>query len=172
MKAWTQIFFISSLILSCSTTDTPVNEIEWSNEISTQFNKENAKEEEIDIKLYLTRKPDWKMSVTGSGLQYYIYESHPKNPLAVVGNKVEAQFRVELLDGELVGESKADEVTEFEVDRAQIETGIQEAVKLMRQGERAKLIIPSHLAHGVVGDLSKIPPLSVLVVDIYVHRIY
>jgi FKBP-type peptidyl-prolyl cis-trans isomerase len=36
----------------------------------------------------------------------------------------------------------------------------------MRKGEKAKFILPSHLAHGLVGDLQKIPPLSILVLDV------
>jgi len=34
-------------------------------------------------------------------------------------------------------------------------------------GDHAKLIIPSHLAHGLIGDLDKIPPLTTLVMDIH-----
>jgi FKBP-type peptidyl-prolyl cis-trans isomerase len=55
----------------------------------------------------------------------------------------------------------------FEIDRADIESGIHEGIKFMSVGDRAKLIIPSHLAHGLVGDLDKVPPLSTLVVDIH-----
>jgi FKBP-type peptidyl-prolyl cis-trans isomerase len=56
---------------------------------------------------------------------------------------------------------------EFVIDKSDIESGIQEGIKKMREGDRAKMIIPSHLAHGLVGDLDKIPPLSVIVVDIH-----
>jgi FKBP-type peptidyl-prolyl cis-trans isomerase len=47
-----------------------------------------------------------------------------------------------------------------------VESGIHEGIKLMRVGEKSKLVFPSHLAHGLVGDLKDIPPLSPLVVDI------
>jgi FKBP-type peptidyl-prolyl cis-trans isomerase len=36
----------------------------------------------------------------------------------------------------------------------------------MREGECAKLILPNHLAHGLVGDLEQIPPLAILLVDV------
>jgi len=36
----------------------------------------------------------------------------------------------------------------------------------MRQGDRAKLIVPSHLAFGLLGDLKKIPAGATLVYDI------
>ncbi len=37
----------------------------------------------------------------------------------------------------------------------------------MTIGDRAKLIVPSHIGHGLVGDMDKIPPLNTLVIDIY-----
>jgi len=35
-------------------------------------------------------------------------------------------------------------------------------------GDKAKLIIPSHLAFGLAGDMDQIPPLSPIVYDIEV----
>ncbi len=167
------VLFFLVILLTFSCKQTVVSkELEWSNEISTTFNKLNAKEEELDINLYLARKPTWKMIKTGSGLRYEIYQKENKGTQVNIGNIVEVQYKVELLDGEVVDQTKDDEVEEFVVDRAQIETGIQEAIKLMKEGERARLVIPSHLAHGIVGDLSKIPPISILVVDLYLHRVH
>ena len=42
---------------------------------------------------------------------------------------------------------------------------------MMREGDKAKLIVPSHLAHGLVGDFDKIPPLTPIVVDIQLYKI-
>lgn len=169
MRKFAILLFVACSLIACKSKQVE-EDFEWNNDLSTQYNKLNAQEEEVDIKLFLARKPDWKMIQTGSGLRYYIFEKKD-GPVAKIGDHVEVQFKVELLDGEVVDETPADEVVEFVVDRAQIETGVQEAVKYMREGEKAKLIIPSHLGHGVVGDLSKIPPLSVLVIEIYLHRI-
>ena len=33
------------------------------------------------------------------------------------------------------------------------------------------MIIPSHLAHGLTGDMDKIPPLTPIVIDLYVIEI-
>lgn len=164
-------FLLIAMLSCCGSKEDENKDFEWNNEISTKYNKLNSQEEEIDINLYLARKPTWNMVKTGSGLRYYIYETKDKSEKPQIGNTVDVQYKVELLDGEVVDETKEDEVQEFIVDRAQIETGIQEAVKLMKEGERAKLIIPSHLAHGLIGDLSKIPPLSILIVDLYLHHI-
>jgi FKBP-type peptidyl-prolyl cis-trans isomerase len=60
-------------------------------------------------------------------------------------------------------------IDEFIVDKSNVETGVQEAIKLMKVGDRAKLIIPAHLAHGITGDMNKIPPISTLIVDLKLY---
>ena len=74
---------------------------------------------------------------------------------------------MQLLDGSECYRTNADEMEVFEIDHADIESGLHEGIKYMHVGDFAKLIIPSHLAHGLVGDLDKVPPMSTLVVDIH-----
>ena len=64
------------------------------------------------------------------------------------------------------GELADDEYKEVLVDQSEVESGLQEAIKLLSTGDRAKFIIPSHIAHGLLGDLNKIPPLRTLVIDL------
>jgi FKBP-type peptidyl-prolyl cis-trans isomerase len=71
------------------------------------------------------------------------------------------------LDGTSCYKTNSDEFEEFVIDKSDIESGVQEGIKKMRVGDKAKLIIPSHLAHGLIGDMDKIPPLTVIVVDIH-----
>ncbi|MCO5260756.1 MAG: FKBP-type peptidyl-prolyl cis-trans isomerase [Crocinitomicaceae bacterium] len=135
------------------------------------MNKHFSAEEEIEINLFLARKQEWKITKTGTGLRYFIYENGEGEP-ARVDDIVEVEYKITLLDGTECYTTAKDEVEEFKVDKAQVETGIQEAVKLMRQGDKAHLIIPSHLAYGIIGDMTKIPPLSTLLVDITLVKIY
>jgi FKBP-type peptidyl-prolyl cis-trans isomerase FkpA len=165
------IFIVVFLVFSCNNQPKKEKAIDWNNEKSTQMNKQFSAEEEVEINLYLARKPQWKMQKTGSGLRYFIYEKGTGNP-AVSDDYVDIEYTITLLDGTSVYSTKSDEVEEFKVDKSEIESGIQEAFKLLREGDKAKLIIPSHLAHGLVGDMSKIPPLSTLIVDISIHKIY
>jgi len=72
-----------------------------------------------------------------------------------------------LMDGTVCDKTEADEYVELMVDNSDIESGVQEAVKLLSIGDHAKLIIPSHIGHGLVGDLDKIPPLTTLIIDIH-----
>jgi FKBP-type peptidyl-prolyl cis-trans isomerase FkpA len=80
-------------------------------------------------------------------------------------------LKISLLDDTEVYKTAEDEVNEFVIDRTDIESGIHEGIKKMKVGEKAKLIIPSHLAHGLIGDLDKVPPLSVLIVDIHLVKL-
>jgi len=164
----TFVFLVSVICLfSCGNEEKPKKqEIEWNQDKSTKMNKELALEEEILINLFLEHHKDWKMEKTGSGLQYYIYK-HGEGEEASVGLKAQVEMNVSLLDGTECYKTNADEYEEFLIDRSEIESGVQEGVKKMRVGDKAKFIIPFHLAHGLVGDMDKIPPLTTIVVDIH-----
>ena len=80
-------------------------------------------------------------------------------------------FKISLLDGTTCYETEKDELEKFIIDHSEVETGVQEGIKKMRVGDKAKFVMPSHLAHGLVGDMNKIPPLNPIVVDIYLKEL-
>ncbi len=163
-------FFLFLILLSCSSNEETVKEIDWSKEKSMELNKTIAEEEKIAIKLFLAQHSDWKLTSTGTGLQYYIYEANDGQPIKV-GSVIDVKYKVTQLDGTVCYETGEDEVLEVEVDHSQVETGLQEGLKKMKVGDKAKMIIPSHLAHGITGDLNKIPPLTPLIIDIQVTEL-
>jgi FKBP-type peptidyl-prolyl cis-trans isomerase len=155
------------LILFCSCKGQKEEEpmIEWSTEKSTEMNKDFAIEEDIRINAYLANRPKWKMQKSETGLRYFIYKEGVGEK-AVPGLTADVRFKIELLDGTLCYETKTDEVEGFKIDNSEMESGIHEGIKLMRVGDKAKFIVPSHLAHGLLGDFDKIPPMNAIVVDI------
>lgn len=168
-----RVVFLSVCLLivsACSEDKPEVKPIHWDSKKSTDLHKSLAAEEEVDINLFLAQHGDWKMIKTGSGLRYYIYENGDGRQ-AKVGDIAEIEYKITLLDGTLCYETASDEVEEFVIDKSEIETGIQEGVKLLREGDKVKFIIPSHLAHGLVGDFKKIPPLSPIVVDFQLRKL-
>lgn len=166
------LILVSSLIVSsCENKEQNDIPIDWNTEKSTQMNKEFSVEEELEINLFLARKTEWKMIKTGTGLRYFIYHSG-EGETARIDDYVDVEYSITLLDGTECYSTRKDELEEFKVGKAQVESGIQEGIKLMREGDKAILIVPSHLAHGIVGDMSKIPPLSTLLVDISLVKIY
>jgi FKBP-type peptidyl-prolyl cis-trans isomerase FkpA len=159
-------FVIILLLFSCENKEIekePV--INWTKEKSTEMNKNFAFEEELDIKMFLENRKSWKTIKTGSGLRYYIYHQGTGEK-AISGKEAQVKFKISLLDGTICYETDSLETEAFKIDKSDIETGVQEGIKKMKVGDKAKLIVPSHLGHGLIGDMDKIPPLSVLVIDL------
>lgn len=163
-----KIAWITLMLVSCNE-QTPENnspeEMDWSQEKSTKMNQDFAIEEELRIKMYLADRPGWKTVKTGSGLRYFIYKEGT-GPKAESGMTAEVKYRIELLDGTLCYKTDSLETEDFAIDKSEVESGVQEGIKKMHVGDKAKLILPSHLAHGLTGDLAQIPPLSTLVIDL------
>jgi FKBP-type peptidyl-prolyl cis-trans isomerase FkpA len=97
---------------------------------------------------------------------YMIYQEG-EGEQAVPGKEAKVEYTITLLDGTLCYSSDSTGAESFLIDRSEVESGLQEGIKHMRVGSRAKLIIPSHLAHGLIGDQEKIPPLETVVFDIH-----
>lgn len=154
------------LLFSCSEEKKPVErEVAWNKEESSKLNEKFAKQEEVDINLFLGMRPDWKMTKTGTGLRYWVYKVGEGDSL-MSGQVAEVEYTVKLLDGTECYKTDEGMYSEIVVDHSEVETGMQEALKLMRVGDKAKFIIPSHLGHGLLGDLEKIPPQRTLVIDL------
>lgn len=159
------------MLFSCTNDELPEEvKVDWSKEKSTELNKELAQREKLNIQLFLDRHPNWKINETGSGLYFYKYENGVGLE-ANSGREAQVQFKISLLDGTECYSTAADEVEIFKIDHSHVETGVQEGIKLMQEGDKAKMIIPSHLAHGLTGDYDKIPPLTPIVVDLYLYKI-
>lgn len=160
------ILFSSLLFLSaCSGEKETDKELNWDMDKSTELNKELTIEQDIDINLYLAQHEKWVVKTTGTGLRFILIKATDgEKPIA--GMNVEVKYKISLLDGTEVYQTAADELDVFRIDNSEMESGIHEGIKLMKVGEKAKLVFGSHLAHGLTGDLNQIPPVSPLVVDI------
>ena len=164
------VIFFQFFLTSCSNKEPLKEEVVWDKEKSIELNKVITLEEKIDIKIFLERHRDWRMVETGSGLQYYIYE-HGSGRKAKPGVSVDITYKVMTLDEKLCYQTGEDEVLEVKIDHSEIETGLQEGLKQMSVGDKAKMIIPSHLAHGLTGEYNKIPPLTPILIDVQLVEI-
>lgn len=160
-----EYIFCLLLLCSCSEEEKPPKPVNWNIEKSTEMNKELAIEQDLDIDLYFAQHENWEVKQTGTGLRYVIFKQ-TDGAMPKAGMEAKTQYKISLLDGTEVYKTASDEVDIFKIDKSDMESGIHEGIKLMHVGEKAKLVFPSHLAHGLVGDFQKIPPLSPLVVDI------
>ncbi|MCK9612881.1 MAG: FKBP-type peptidyl-prolyl cis-trans isomerase [Bacteroidales bacterium] len=127
-------------------------------------NKKLAEKENREIEDYIERH-GWDMQKTGTGLRYQIYKKG-NGKIPVEKDKVVISFIVNLINGIECYNSKNDGLKLFELGRAEVESGLEEGIKLMHVGDKAKLIIPSHLAFGLLGDENKIPKRATLIYDV------
>jgi FKBP-type peptidyl-prolyl cis-trans isomerase FkpA len=139
-------------------------------EPSTEVLKQLSREEAEAIHAYVKRH-GWTMLETGTGVQIYIYRKGTAIS-AVSGDMILLDFEITLLDGTVCYSSKETGAEEFRVDYDEVESGLHEAVKYLHEGDKAIVIIPSHRAFGLIGDLSKIPPLSTVVYDLSIVKVY
>ena len=148
-----------------------INDANWNTEESINMNATFAQEEDEEIDLFLSTHKDWKMIESGTGLRYMIYNRSESNDSVYAEDIVTVEFEISLLSGEICYTSNPEEPETFVVEKSDIESGLHEGIKYLCTGDHAKFILPSHTAHGLVGDTDKIPPLSPVVYDIKLLKI-
>jgi len=122
-----------------------------------------VKKEEKEINNFIERY-GWKMLQTGTGLRYLIYKNG--SGIKAEKNKIaKINFEVKLITGDLCYSSKEDGPKELLIGKSGEISGLEEGILLLRVGDKAKFIVPSHLAYGLLGDEKKIPKRATLVYD-------
>ncbi len=160
------VFLIFTGLVSCRGERKKAEKIDWSKDHSVDFNQEVNEREQLQINLFLAHHYYLKMEQTSSGLRYMIFQKSSEGELAKEGQLATMRVKIELLDGRVCDETPLGKTETLVIDKSDKESGVHEALKLMRKGERAKLILPSYLGHGLLGDRTKIPPQAVLYIDL------
>lgn len=158
-------FFILLLWFLFSCEEEKEKDISWTKEESIDLNAAWSEDEAYHIELYLKRRPDLKMTETGTGLRYMITR-HGDGDSAVRNYMAKVDYKISLLTDEVLYSSEDTGPASFKIDHSEVESGLQEGIKRMRVGDKAIFIIPSHLAHGLLGDMDKIPPLETIIMEI------
>jgi len=135
------------------------------NEALVGANRVRLKLERKKINAYIKRR-NWKMTETDSGLRYYIYERGDSDLKPQPGQVAVMNYQIWLTDGTLCYSSDSTGTKGFEIGKGEIETGIDEGIMLLNKGDKAKFVLPSHLAYGLLGDEVKIPSHAILVYDV------
>lgn len=171
-------FILSSLVtvtllcISCNEQPQPstsTRHLGMMSDTLVRYNKGVIKTEDQQIDDFIARY-GWKMTKTGTGLRYLIFQKGHgvkavKGKVAVIG------YTLRFLNGTLCYSSDKDGLKEFKIGYGNVESGVEEGILLMHVGDRAKFIVPSHLAFGLLGDQKKIPRQATLVYDIELVKI-
>ncbi|MBK7669217.1 MAG: FKBP-type peptidyl-prolyl cis-trans isomerase [Sphingobacteriaceae bacterium] len=132
-----------------------------------EANKMLAKKENDDMDSY-ARSHNMNFINTDLGIRYYVYAPSAKGDSIKDKSEITIEYTISLLDGTECYSSKEKGPRTFIVGMEDIESGIHKGVKFLKKGDKAIMLIPSHLAHGLLGDMNKIPPQMPIVYDIHI----
>jgi len=103
---------------------------------------------------------------TSSGLRYQlIQKGSGKQPQK--GQVVSVHYKGQLTDGTVFDSSyKRNQPIEFPIGTGQVIPGWDEGIALLKEGDKARFVIPSELAYGNQGAGGVIPPGATLIFDV------
>ena len=141
-------------------------------EQEAQYNAyvEQARAKEDSLMQEYIVKNKIKVAPTASGL-YFISKKAGKGTQAMAGQKVAVHYTGKFFDGSKFDSSiDRGEPLEFVLGQGRVIPGWDEGIAMMKEGEKAVLLIPSKLAYGESGN-QVIPPFSPLVFDVELVKV-
>ena len=103
---------------------------------------------------------------TESGLRYQIIQKG-SGAKASQGKNISVHYKGQLADGRVFDSSyERKQPIDFQVGVGQVIKGWDEGLQLLQVGDKARLVIPSHLAYGSQGAGGVIPPNATLIFDV------
>lgn len=134
-----------------------------------QENRDAVRLEDRDIELYIERQGLVPVK-SGTGVLTQIVRDE-------VGERVKTEqvvtvnYCLELLNGDTVYTTATGKPESFRVEHDDVESGLHEAIQTLSVGDSAIIIIPSYRAHGLIGDLERVPPRSTVVYHLGLVRV-
>jgi FKBP-type peptidyl-prolyl cis-trans isomerase len=117
---------------------------------------------------YIERK-NLRMTESPTGLWYQIIREGEGEKFTD-NSRVVLEYECSLLDGTKCYSSEILGPKELTLGRSEMESGINEGLRLLRPGAEAIFIIPPYLAYGLPGDGKMIPSGAVIVYNVNILR--
>ena len=134
-----------------------------------EINRNLLRQEMLRIQEYIdSTKLD--MLKTGTGLFIDLVRDRDGD-IAQAGKHLIFTYKIRSLKGDLLYSSEELGKREFVVDKTDVESGWNEAAKLMSLADSAVLILPPHLAFGNLGDGNRIGPREILIYELRLDSI-
>ncbi len=159
-------FIVLAIIMGCNGLHQRKNppQREYTKEELQEYNRMVTQKEAQQVQQFVAQK-GWPAKESGTGLHYWIYEEG-SGPQAKPGQHATVNLTILLLNGDTAYSHVRYGSERFLIDRTNKESGLNEGVQYMQVGDKAKLVMPSYLAHGLMGDMNKVPPRTSLVMDV------
>ena len=153
-------------VLSCKAPvqeqqEAPNKEVQQSLLETNRYMRERHRDQIIAF----AERAGWNMTETSTGLWYEILR-RGNGPAVQRDKLVTYAFETRLLNGKVCYSAKADDPKKIISGKGNIEAGLEEGLRLMREGGKARFMIPPHLGHGNFGDRQCIPGSTVLIITV------
>lgn len=162
------LYILTCVLLLLGCNRTPVIQVERQQEDPYKENMINANKyiassEKTQIEGYVSRH-QWNMVQLSNGVWLQEYQVG-KGSKIDFEDTVTIKYHIEALNGSTFYDNEEATIV---VGRQQATVGLDRALMELRHGSKARIILPSDLGYGVVGDGDRIPSRAVLIYDIQV----
>jgi FKBP-type peptidyl-prolyl cis-trans isomerase len=123
---------------------------------------------DTEIKTYVAQN---KLTGTlaSSGLYYIITKPNPTGKQATIGDELEFSYKATNLSNQLVDSSVVTAPVFYPLGIGSVFPGLEQGLSLMRESEKATLLIPSYLAYNADAK-TNLPAYSVVKFDVTLNR--
>lgn len=165
------LLLVSFMVVSCveKPKDKPQVSDSQIKESLEKANRYLANDEEEDINNYIARH-QLNMVATGTGMRFQIMQAG-HGALIQPGQTVTMEYVLLNIIGDVVYSSEDEGPKTFVVGCGDVVSGLDEAMRYLHQGDVAKVIIPSHLGYGLLGDQKDIPARSTLIYTVKILKV-
>ena len=132
------------------------------------LNKYFVQKDREMIQNYIERK-NLEMTESATGL-WYLIKKEGTGDYITDYDKVVMDYECSLLDGTVCYSSEVQGPKEIILGRSQLEAGLNEGLRMLKNGAEATFILPPFLAYGLIGDGKKIPARAVIRYNVNILR--
>lgn len=129
-----------------------------------EWNREVAQTDKLIIEKFIERRK-WDMQVSETGLYYDVYYKG-NGEQAIEGKYAEFNYSTSLLDGTVLYTSEEYGTRTILIGHNEDENGLDEGLRMMHVGDKARFILHPFIAFGIPGDGYKVPIQAILLYDI------
>lgn len=158
------LFAFCATMPSCRENNKPQPVVQDDAQLKRSLEKANrylSNDEEEDIQNYI-RRHQMEVVSSGTGMRYQIV-SKGDGEAVLPGKTVTVEYVLQNIMGDVIYSSEKEGYMRFVVGCGDVVAGLDEAMPYLHQGDVAKVIVPSHLGYGLVGDQKDVPGLSTLI---------
>ena len=130
-------------------------------------NRYIAHSEETQIDSYVQRR-GWTMEKLSGGVRVMETERKSGGKAINYEDTVTMRYSVEAINGTPVYSDVEETIV---AGRMQPNAGLDAALRTLKEGSKARVIVPSHQAYGVAGDGNRVKSRMILVYNLEVERV-